>query len=159
MVTGHFKKSEEMKASSNGINLIIKFEGFSPKVYICPAGYATIGYGHLIKDNEPYLAAELTKEEAQKLLGQDLSRFEKGIVTMTSAKLSQNQFDALCSFTFNLGLGAYQRSTLRMKINRGEYFDASLELLKWIRGGGRVLPGLVKRRHAERELFLSTKRN
>lgn len=143
-----------MKISENGISLITKFEGFSAKPYICPANYLTIGYGHVILDDDLYMGAVLTKADALELLKKDCVRFEKAVLRLISVPLSQSQFDALVSFAFNLGAGALQRSALRMKLNRGEYFDASLEFLKWVRGGGKVLSGLVRRRKAERELFL-----
>jgi len=85
-------------------------------------------------------------------LKRDLVRFEIGVNTLCP-NLKQNQFDALVSFAFNLGLGALQRSTLRMKVNRGEWDHVPAEFNKWVRGGGRMLPGLVKRRKEEAELF------
>jgi lysozyme len=95
-------------------------------------------------------------DEVDALLAQDLRRFELGVVRYCPAALAhQGIFDALVSFAFNVGLGNLQRSGLRMKTNRGEYEAAADEFLKWTKAGGKVLPGLVKRRHDERALYLS----
>ena len=94
--------------------------------------------------------------EVDNLLAQDLARFERGVARYCpDAVNSQGIFDALVSFSFNVGLGNLQRSGLRMKTNRGEYEDAADEFLKWTKAGGKVLPGLVKRRNDERALYLS----
>ena len=96
-----------------------------------------------------------SKAEVDGLLSADLIRFEVGVARLFSMVLTQNQNDALVSFAFNLGLGGLQRSTLRSKVLRGETQEAADEFLKFTRGGGKVLPGLVKRRNDERALFLS----
>jgi lysozyme len=95
-------------------------------------------------------------DEVDRLLGQDLSRFERGVVRLCPAAVgNQGIFDSLVSFAFNVGLGNLQRSTLRMKTNRGDFEEAAEEFMKWTKAGGRVLPGLVKRRRDERALYLS----
>ena len=98
----------------------------------------------------------LTMDEVDRILSQDLSRFERGVVRLCPAAVGrQGVFDALVSFAFNVGLGNLQRSSLRMKTNRGEFEEAAEEFMKWTKAGGRVLPGLVKRRQDEQRLYLS----
>lgn len=138
-----------------GIELIKRFEGFSPTVYICPAGYPTIGHGHVVLPEEKErFKAGITKEEAEDLLITDLMRLEKRIKPLIKVEINELMLDAIMSFSYNLGIGAFQRSTLRQKLNRGEFIDASDEFLKWVYVGGRKLQGLVLRRQAERRLFL-----
>lgn len=143
-------------ATERCIELIKRFEGFSPKPYLCPAGYWTIGYGHVItaQDKDNY-RDPITEAEAEALLKKDVFKAEKAVLRLIKVPLTDGQFDALVDFVFNLGGGALQRSTLRAKLNRGEYLDAADEFLKWVWAGGRKLKGLVRRRIAERELFLS----
>jgi len=136
-----------------GLNLIKSFEGFSPTVYLCSAGVPTIGYGHAIKRGESFTS--ITEEDAENMLAKDVEEAEKGILRLISVPLSDAQFNALVSFAFNLGAGALQRSALRLKLNRGEYVDASDEFIKWVRAGGKVIKGLVRRREAERRMFIS----
>ncbi len=94
--------------------------------------------------------------EVDTILAEDLRRFERGVLRLCPAAAgNQGIFDSLCSFAFNVGLGSLQRSTLRMKTNRGDFEEAADEFLKWTKAGGRVLPGLVKRRNDERALYLS----
>lgn len=116
--------------------------------YLCPGGYWTIGYGHVIKNPKDY-PYSLTRDEALELLAQDVIRAERAVLRLITAPLSNGQFDALVSFTFNLGAGALQRSTLRRKVNREEHTDVPAELMKWVWAGGKKLNGLVKRRKAE----------
>ena len=98
----------------------------------------------------------LTMAEVDAILAQDLSRFERGVLRLCPAAAGrQGVFDSLVSFAFNVGLGSLQRSTLRMKTNRGDFEEAADEFLKWTKAGGRVLPGLVKRRNDERAMYLS----
>lgn len=139
--------------TQEGLDLIKSFEGFSPTVYLCSAGVPTIGYGHAIKRGEQFTS--ISQEDAENILAKDVEVAEKGVLRLISVPLSDGQFDALVSFSFNLGTGALQRSTLRQKVNREEYTDASDEFLKWVRAGGRIVKGLVRRREAERRMFLS----
>lgn len=139
--------------TQEGLDLIKSFEGFSPTTYLCSAGVPTIGYGHAIKRGESFTL--ITEEDAENILARDVSVAEKGVLRLISVPLSDGQFNALVSFSFNLGTGALQRSTLRLKLNRGEYVDTSDEFMKWIRAGGRVIKGLIRRREAERRMFLS----
>jgi lysozyme len=142
-----------MKISNNGLSLIKFFEGFKPYVYLDSALLPTIGIGHLIKKGEQF-PNEITLEQAYELLKQDVKIAEASVNRQITAELEQHQFDALVSFTFNLGGGALQRSTLRQRLNRGDYTGAADEFLKWNKAGGRVIKGLVNRRSAERDVFL-----
>ena len=145
-----------MKISNEGLQLIKKYEGYKTTPYRCPAGLYTVGYGHLI-GNGLQLPDEWNRTfflgEIDELLERDLARFERGVLRYCTVYLTQSQFDALVSFSFNLGLGVLQRSTLRQKLNRGDYDGASKEFLKYTRAGGKVLKGLVRRRQAEYNLF------
>lgn len=136
----------------NGINLIKFFEGFRPEPYICPGGYLTIGFGHKILKHEKF--DYISNSEAESLLRSDLLAAEKSVLRNITAVLNDNQFAALVSFTFNMGSGALQRSTVRQKINYGQYQDAGLELLRWVYSRGKILPGLIQRRKAEHKLFI-----
>lgn len=136
-----------------GLALIRSAESFSPTVYICPAGKQTIGYGHVIRDNN-LLYARLSREQAEALLVEDLAPVEIYLGAVLP-DLTQNQFDALASFCFNVGLGAFEKSTLFSRLKAGDMVGAAGQFDLWVHGGGRVLPGLVKRRAAERDLFLA----
>jgi len=138
--------------NQEGLNLIKSFEGFRGQVYLCQAGVPTIGCGHALLKGESFPNG-VSREEAETILQKDLEKAERAVLRLTKVPLSNGEFDALVSFTFNLGSGAYQRSTLRMKVNRGE--DASSEFGKWIRAGGKISKGLVRRREAEKKLYLS----
>lgn len=140
--------------SKDGLDLICRFEGFSPVIYICPAGYPTIGYGHLITEaNKERFLDGVDEDEALELLRSDVGKAERAVLRLIAVPLTQGQFDALVSFTFNLGSGALQRSTLRRKVNLEEHDDVPTELMKWVWAGGRKLKGLVKRRVAEAMLY------
>jgi lysozyme len=145
-----------MKTSQRGLDLIKRYEGLKLKPYRCPAGLWTVGYGHLIGDGAilPDSWNRIFKiEEVNALLVKDVYRFERGVERYISAKLTQGMFDALVSFSFNLGLGTLQRSSLRQKINRGDYEAAVKSLLKYNKAGGKVLKGLDNRRKDEAALF------
>ena len=142
--------------SKDGLDLICRFEGFSPVIYICPAGYPTIGYGHLITEaNKEQFLDGVDEDEALELLRKDVAVAERAVLRLITVPLTQGQFDALVSFTFNLGSGALQRSTLRQKVNREEHDDVPAEFMKWVWAGGRKLKGLVKRRKAEAAIYTS----
>ena len=158
-----------MKISARGIQLIKHWEGVRYRPYTCSARLFTIGVGHVLYPAQGRLPLDqrdaypleqndnrtFSSDEVNGLLSADLQRFETGITKLFPVVLAQGQFDALTSFAFNLGLGGVQRSTLRQKILRGETQEAADEFLKFTRGGGKILPGLVKRRSDERALFLS----
>lgn len=140
----------DMEISDNCLNLIKKFEGFSPKPYICPAGKETIGFGHVVKKTEVF--STITEDEALHILADDLKWAQTAVCQAVNVDITQNQYDALVSLVFNIGGKAFLGSTLLRKLNDGE--DCSDEFLRWTHGGGVILPGLVARRKAERELFL-----
>ncbi|MGB1648674.1 MAG: lysozyme [Cycloclasticus sp.] len=141
--------------TQDGIDLIKRFEGFSSTVYICPAGYPTIGYDHVVLDEEKdQFAAGIDQEQGEELLRKDAQVAERAVLRLITVPLTEGQFDALVSFTFNLGSGALQRSTLRRKLNRQEYVSAAKEFRRWVWAGGRKLKGLIKRREAEKALFI-----
>ena len=159
-----------MKVSDKCISMIRHHGGVRFRAYRCPAKLWTIGVGHVLYPNQGRLPLDqrqdfqlqaqddrtFSAEEVDAILRSDLARFERGVVIQCPVSLTQSQFDALVSFSFNCGLGTLQRSTLRQKLLRGETEDAAQELLKYVIGGGRVLPGLVKRRQDERAVFLGT---
>lgn len=134
-----------------GRALIKQSEGFYPCRYVDVAGVATIGYGHTRTVES--LPKCIGYEKVESLLSDDLRGTERCIYQHVDVPLSQNQYDALSSFTFNLGCGALRNSTLLRKLNRGEYDGAADEFHRWNKAGGRVWEGLVKRRARERWLF------
>ncbi|BCL40994.1 TPA: lysozyme [Enterobacter roggenkampii] len=139
-----------------GLNLIKRFEGFSPTIYICPAGYPTIGYGHVVLAHEKdRFAPGITHAEASELLRKDAAIAERAVLRLISVPLTDGQFDALVSFTFNLGAGALQRSSLRRKVNRGEHESVPAELMKWVWAAGKKVSGLIRRREIEGALYKS----
>ena len=148
-----------MKASKEAIKLIRHHEGVRNKPYQCPAKLWTVGIGHLIGDGKtlpPEWNKTFTNEEIDGLLKHDLNRFERGILKMLpNVRLRQCEFDALVSFSFNLGLGTFQRSTLRQALLRGDKEAAMESLMKYCRAGGKVLRGLENRRKDERAMFLA----
>ena len=143
--------------TDEGIELIKRFEGFSSSIYICPAGYPTIGYGHVVRDDEKQRFAEdIDKDEGENLLRRDVRWAEGGVLRLIDIPLTDGQFDALVSFTFNLGTGALQRSTLRRKVNREEHEDVPARFKRWVWAGGRKLKGLERRRNAEAKAYSLT---
>jgi GH24 family phage-related lysozyme (muramidase) len=139
-----------------GLALIQRFESFSPTIYVCPAGYPTVGYGHVVLDGERgRFAGGIGEDEGEALLRRDAAIAERAVLRLITVPLTDGQFDALVSFTFNVGGGALQRSTLRRKINREEHALAPAEFLKWVWAGGRKLKGLMRRREAEAGLYLA----
>ena len=142
------------QVSQVGIDLIKTFEGFSCYVYTCPAGCKTIGYGHVVKSDEDF-SDGISEDAATELLKQDVTVAEHAVLRLVTVPLTDNQFNALVSFTYNLGAGSLQRSTLRRKVNREQHEAVPAEFLRWVYGGGRKLPGLVKRRHVEAQIYAS----
>jgi lysozyme len=140
-----------MTPSPRCVELVKRFEGFRAKPYLCPAGVATIGYGHTegVSMSDP----PITREAAAELLERDLAVFAAGVARLLTVPVAENQFDALVSFAYNVGLGNLQRSTLLRKVNAGDLAGAAREFAKWTKAKGVELPGLVKRRAAERALF------
>ena len=158
-----------MKVSQKCIEQIKKDEGVRNRPYQCPALLWTVGVGHVIDPNHAKVPLAdrkqlpiptgwdrvLSAEEIDEILRKDLARFEAGVLRLIKVPLTQGQFDALVSFSFNVGLGNLQNSTLRMKVNRSEFEAAAEQFLVWTKAGGKVLPGLVKRRTHEKEMFES----
>ena len=168
-----------MKLSKAGVDLMHKYEGCKNRPYLCPAHIWTIGYGHVLYQEQirlpvlrteekpvPMIRKEMplkqedsrvwSKEEINKLFEDDVASFERGVLRLIPGVVGrQGSFDALVSFAFNAGLGNLQRSTIRMKANRGEWEEAAEAFMQWTKGGGKELPGLVRRRKDERSLFLS----
>lgn len=145
-----------MITGKNGIQLIEEFEGFKPKMYKDAVGLPTIGFGTLIDtaDEKWLLTATITKEQAEDLLRKELVMIENKLKLMVTATINQNQYDALVSFAYNLGVYNLKTSTLLKKVNKNPA-DATIraEFNKWTHAGGKVLPGLVRRRQAEADLY------
>ena len=158
-----------MNVSPLAIDMVKHHEGVKNKPYRCPARLWTIGVGHVMYPDQAKLPLDkrdsvmlkpeddrqFTQEEVDGILRHDLDRFERGVERFCPSNLSQGQFDALVSFSFNLGLGTLQRSTLRQKLLRGDTEGAAEEFLKYCMAGGKILKGLQNRRRDERALFLS----
>jgi lysozyme len=158
-----------MNVSPKAIAMIAHHEGIRYKPYRCPAKLWTIGVGHVMYPEQGKLKVEnrdefllrsednrvWTKEEVDGILRFDLARFERGVAQFCPVPLTQGMFDGLVSFSFNVGLGTLQRSTLRQKLLRGDKTGAGEELLKYCMAGGKILKGLQNRRIDERALFLS----
>ena len=158
-----------MKVSKEAIEGIKKDEGVRTKPYRCPALLWTVGVGHVIDPNHiraklderkniplpPEWDRVLSTAEVDAILANDLATFERGVLRLCPSGLTQGRFDALVSFSFNVGLGNLQRSTIRMKHNRGDFEGAAESFMAWTKAGGKELPGLVKRRKHERALYES----
>lgn len=149
-----------MRTSQRLIAMIKKEEGFRAKMYNCPAGHCTIGYGTKLHDGpicghpseEPYKNG-ITEERALELLLEEVERVEAAILRFVKVPLTQGQFDALVDFVYNLGSGRLQHSTLLYKLNGGDYAGAAKEFGRWVFAGKSKLPGLVARRAKEMEMF------
>lgn len=137
--------------SANGLAIIKKFEGLRLRAYQDSVGVWTIGYGHTKGVGNGMVIGE---GQADAYLRSDADMAGVGIRSLVTVPLDQNQYDALVSFVFNLGIGNFKKSTLLKKLNQGDYQAASGEFGKWINAGGKPLPGLVNRREAERQLFV-----
>lgn len=135
------------------IDLVKQFEGLSLTRYGDATGLPTIGYGHLIKPTENY--QEISEEEALELLHSDLQIAGNAVERLIRVQLDDNEFCSLVDFVFNLGSGVLQASTLRAKLNRGDYKGAAGQFQRWCYAGANKLPGLIRRREIEAELFLS----
>ena len=167
-----------MKTSDKGIHLMHDFEGYRNRPYKCSAKIWTVGWGHamygdqlrlpnvrtgtytgMIRDDyqlKPEDNRVWSKEELVEIFKNDLETFERGVLRLVPGVVGrQGAFDALVSISFNFGLGNLQRSTIRMRANRGDWEGAAEAFRMWVKGGGKVLPGLVRRREAEIALFLS----
>lgn len=151
--------SDHHSLSDNGAAFIARFEGLRTKLYNDPSGHCSIGYGHLVhrgpcNGTEPAeFRAGISQQRATRLLKSDAGVAASAVNQHVKVKLTQQQFDALVSFTYNVGAGAFRESTLLQRLNAGRYDAVRGQLRLWNKGGGKVLPGLVSRREAEARLF------
>jgi lysozyme len=147
-----------LKTSKKGMEFIRKYEGFRAKKYTCAGGFPTIGIGTVIdtKAEEWLLTATITESQAYDLLQKDLAQFERVVNSSVIKPITQNQFDALISFVYNMGPNAFKKSTLLKKVNLNP-IDPLIadEFRKWRKAGGKINDGLVKRREAEIALYFS----
>tara|TARA_B100000214_G_C23925590_1_gene608204 strand:- start:898 stop:1368 length:471 start_codon:yes stop_codon:yes gene_type:complete len=139
-----------MNIGQKGIDLIKHFEGCELNAYKCPAGVWTIGYGHIKGVSE---GMSITQEQAEQMLLDELKEYENYINELVTVSLSQNQFDALVSWVYNLGPANLQSSTLLKVLNSGDYSGVPAQIERWNKAGGKVLEGLIRRREAESALF------
>lgn len=147
-----------MKLSNKGLDLIKLFEGLRLKSYDDGVGVWTIGYGTIKYPNGVRVKAgdTITKLQADEYIAKDVAAFERAVNKLVKVQLTQNQFDALVCFTYNLGETNLAASTLLKKLNKGDYQGAAKEFLRWDKAGGKVMKGLTRRRKAEYDLFLHT---
>ena len=144
--------------NASGMELIKHWEGWRESPYLCSAARPTIGYGSTWDRHGNAITLDhsnITKKQGEYLLQREVRHSETAIKRLIKAELTENMFSSLCSFIYNVGSGNFQKSTLRMKLNRGQYESAADEFPKWRKAGGRVVKGLVRRRKQERELFLT----
>ena len=141
-----------MNISQEGIALIKKFEGCELEAYQDSVGVWTIGYGHTKEVKE---GNKINQDEAEHLLQEEMPEYEGYINEMVNVPLAQNQFDALCSWVFNLGSGNLSSSTLLKKLNNSEYDEVPAQIRRWNKAGGKVLDGLIRRREAEALMFMN----
>ena len=147
-----------MIPSENCYKLIKKYEGFSSKPYKCPAGIPTIGYGSTFYLNGNKVTMKdtpISEEVALSILFSVVEDFSKKVEKLLKVNVNQNQFDALVDFSYNLGIGNFQKSTLLKLVNNKDFIGASKQFKKWNKSNGKVLNGLTNRRKEEEELFLS----
>ena len=151
-----FASESVTQLSLAGIDLIGNFEGLRLEAYHDSAGVCTIGYGTTVYPNGVPVQPndQCTIEQARKFMHHDLARFEKAVSSAVKVPLTQNQFDALVSLTYNIGAGAFKNSTLLKLLNQGDYAGASNQFDVWIKAGGQTVQGLVNRRAVEKSYFL-----
>lgn len=139
-----------MQTSVVGRDLVKSFEGLKLKAYKDIVGVWTIGWGHT---DGVYEGLDIDLEEAEDLLTEDLGKVERAIQILVKVPVNQNQYDALASFIFNVGVRAFRNSTLRRYLNEGDYWGAGDQFKRWNKAGGRAVAGLTRRREAEAKLF------
>lgn len=149
-IFGKDEKPAKLTISQTGIDLIKHFEGLRLEAYRDPTNVITIGYGHT---KTAQMGQVITEKGAESLLRKDIAVHSEPIERLVKVQLTQGEYDALCSFIFNLGEPAFKSSTLLRKLNSGDKVGAAKEFDKWVYAGGKVLPGLKRRRAAERTLF------
>lgn len=146
-----------MKISNKGLELIKEFEGFSANAYLCPAKIPTIGYGNTFWEDgrKVRIGEQISKSKALELLEFVANKdFADKIFPLIKVEVNQNQFDAMVSLAYNIGVGAFSNSTLLKRVNAKDFLGAANEFLKWDKSGGKPLLGLTRRRQREKELFL-----
>lgn len=146
-----------MKTSDKGLQLIKQFEGFSARPYRCPAGIPTIGYGATYYPDGRRVTMQdkpVSEADATAMLRSMLASYEAGVSRYVQVPVTQGQFDAMVSFAYNIGLSALKNSTLLRLVNARDWQGAAAQFPRWNRAGGKVLPGLTRRREAERVMFL-----
>lgn len=152
VIGAYLYKGKNMKTSENGINLIKRFEGIKLQAYKpTPNDVWTIGYGHT---NGVKRGDVITTEQAVEFLKKDIVIYENAVNRLVNIELTQNQFDALVSFVFNIGVGAFKKSTMLKFLNANHIPLAAGQFDRWNKQKGKVLDGLKARRKAEKELFL-----
>lgn len=146
-----------MKVNRAGLDLIKEFEELKLNAYLCPAKVWTIGYGHTTAAGEPAVVKgmKITAQEAHDILVRDVKKFEDAVVKALTRAPNENQFSAMVSLCFNIGPGAFAKSSVVRKFNAGDVAGAADAFRLWNKGGGKVLPGLIRRREDERKLFLT----
>lgn len=141
--------------SDAAVNLVKRFEGFSPTVYTCPAGKPTIGYGHVVtKRDGDRFQSPISEKQAHYVLMMDMTYAQQAVDRLVKVPLTQNQFDALVSFVYNVGAGAFERSTMLSLLNKRDYAKAAAEFMRWVNVNKKPVQGLINRRTAEQALFL-----
>ena len=146
-----------MTISNKGLELIKEFEGFSANAYLCPAKIPTIGYGNTFWEDgrKVRIGEQISKSKALELLEFVANKdFADKIFPLIKVEVNQNQFDAMVSLAYNIGVGAFSNSTLLKRVNAKDFIGAGNEFLKWDKSGGKPLLGLTRRRQREKELFL-----
>ena len=147
-----------LRINEAGMELIKHYEGWRESPYLCSAARPTIGYGSTWECNGDAVTLDhvnITKKQGEYLLQREVRHSEAATRKLVKTELTENMFSSLCSFIYNVGSGNFQRSTMRMRLNRGLHEEAADEFPKWRKAGGRVVKGLVRRRKQERELFLA----
>lgn len=150
-----------MQVNQQGLELIKEFEGFRSKSYKCSAQVWTVGYGHTSAAGPPAVGpmTEVTLAQGEEILRRDLRTFERAVDGAVKVELTPNQFSALVSFCFNVGPGAFRGSSVLKAVNARQWSEVPRRLALWNKAGGKVLPGLVRRRAAEAALFLEPEKN
>lgn len=148
-------KVAKMRTNKAGLELIKSFEGWRSKAYKCPAGVWTIGYGHTSMAGPPSVKPGMTisKDEGEEILRRDLKSYEEGVLSAIKVPLNSNQFSACVSLCYNIGIGAFKKSSVARFCNARQFSKAADAFALWNKAGGKVLPGLTRRRAAEAALF------
>jgi len=144
-----------MHVTEEGLALIRRFEGFRAEAYLCPAGVWTIGYGHTSAAGPPKVkpGMRMSEPEARRVLADDVERFAHDVRAALTREVTPQQFSALVSFAYNVGSGAFRRSSVLKAVNAGDFAAVPERLSLWVKADGRTLGGLVRRRKAEGDLF------